>query len=122
MDRQRNDHLGWASLWRPFKQRRQILRGCTESDTHTNIFPDSNFNGHGNCNCNRNRNTYSYRDAFGYGELHAQADSYAEVSADAPTAPVVSSDFPLAVGPTIKNARIQSDSVSKKVGHASRLP
>ena len=82
--------------------------------SHTHSYCHTHRNSYGDCNSNC--------DTYSYGELHAQADSYAESSADAQNAPVVSSDFPLAVGPTIKNARIQSDSVSKKVGHASRLP
>jgi hypothetical protein len=49
VDRQSNDHLG-RSCFRPhlFEHRRQILRGCTESDTyaysHTNINGNSDIN------------------------------------------------------------------------------
>jgi len=91
VDRQRNDHLGWASLWRPFKQRRHILRRCGESNSHANIFTDSNrdcyidtySNSYGNCNSDSYGYTHAYGYTHSYSELHAEADSDTEISADA---------------------------------------
>jgi hypothetical protein len=74
LDRQRNDRLGRATLWNSCRYRRQILRRCTESDTHANIFsdpnPDSYVDGYGDCNCNSNADGYTY----GYGETYTNPE------------------------------------------------
>jgi hypothetical protein len=75
MERQRNDRLGWSwyALSNVFQHRRQILRRCTESDTHANTFSD------------RNRDSYAYgnSDGNGYGKTFAddEATSYAGAAA-----------------------------------------
>ncbi len=79
-------------------------------------YTDSHSNGYGEYNTNNNAYIYAHSHGYSHSdsELDAQADSYAEISAHAPTAPIVKADFPLAVGPTIKKARIQPDTVLKK--------
>jgi hypothetical protein len=82
MDWQRNDCVG-RKRRHQFQHRRQILRCCTESDTHANTFSDPNSDSYAHCNCNSN--------AHGYRELHAHAEVCAdsETSPDARTASVV---------------------------------
>ena len=70
-----------------FEHRRQILRRCTESDTHANTFSDPNrdsyadSNSYGNCNSNGNCN------AYGYTYINPEDRSHAKNSADASTSP-----------------------------------
>ena len=76
MEWQRNDRLGRSYRRRlRFEHRRQILRRCTESDTHANTFFNPNRDSYADGHCNSN--------AYGYSELH----SHAEVSTDAAAAP-----------------------------------
>ena len=66
-----------------FEHRRQILRRCTESDTHANTFSDPNRDSYADGNCNSN--------TYGYSELdtHAEVCADSEAAADAGTSPVV---------------------------------
>ena len=73
MDRQRNDRLGRKDEHYLAKHRRQILRRCTESDTHANTFCDANRDSYSDGNCNSNAYGYTY----GYSELHAQVSTHA---------------------------------------------
>ncbi len=47
---------GWQRL---FEHRRQILRRCTESDTHANTFSDPNRDSYADSNCNSDFNADS---------------------------------------------------------------
>jgi hypothetical protein len=57
--------VGWYSKWGySFKHGWQILRRCTESDTHANTFSDPNrhsyADGDGNCNSDGKPESYSH--------------------------------------------------------------
>ena len=69
VDRQRNDRLGRKDEHYLAKRRRQILRHCTESDTHANTFSDPN------------------RDSYAHGDRYSDGNGHAEVSTDAASAP-----------------------------------
>jgi hypothetical protein len=63
VDRQRNDRLGRVQLsCGRFEQRRQILRGCTESDTHADSYSNSNDDSHG----------YSHGNGYNYTNADTQ--------------------------------------------------
>jgi hypothetical protein len=55
VDRHRNDRLGRQLR---FEHRREILRRCSESDTHANTFSDPNRDSHTNGHCNSNAERY----------------------------------------------------------------
>ena len=88
LDWQPNDHLG-RSWSRPhlFEHRRQILRGCTESDTdayfdsngsrdsHCNTDSDSNGDCDGDCDGDADRHTQGHTDAEAYTDTEAAPDS-----------------------------------------------
>ena len=94
LDRQRNDRLGWSWRRQLFQHRRQILRGCSGSDTHANIYLNTNGDrdrdtySHNNCDsdsygdCKRNSNCNGYTHAYGYSDgyshayAHTDANSY----------------------------------------------
>jgi hypothetical protein len=59
------------------KYRREILRRCTESDTHANTFSDTNRDSYADGNCNGN--------AYGY--THSHSELHAQISTDAAAAP-----------------------------------
>ena len=64
---------------------RQILRRCTESDTHANTFSDPNRDSYADGNCNSNSN------AYGYTKLTTrQASPTPQTAPDARTATVTS--------------------------------
>ena len=71
VDRHRNDRLGRRLR---FEHRREILRHCTEPDTHANTFSDPNRDSYADNNCDSN--------AYGYSELHAQVSTHAEAAPD----------------------------------------
>ena len=84
LDWQPNDHLGRSWSWpHLFEHRRQILRGCTESDTdayfdsngsrdsHCNTDSDSN----GDCDGDADRHTQGHTDAEAYTDTEAAPDS-----------------------------------------------
>ena len=105
LDRQPNDHLG-RSWSRPhlFKHRRQILRGCTESDTDAYFDSNSNRNGdshcntdsdsngdsdsYGNCDGNSTFNSDAYVNGFTKSYSHAEACTDTEAAPDSATSPV----------------------------------
>jgi hypothetical protein len=90
LDRQPNDHLG-RSCFRPhlFEHRRQILRGCTESDTDAYFDSNSNRNGDSHCNTDSNSNgdSDSYGNCDGDADRHTQGHTDAEAYTDAAAAP-----------------------------------
>ena len=91
LDWQPNDHLG-RSWSRPhlFKHRRQILRGCTESDTDAYFDSNSNRNGdshsYANADFNSNADNNSNGDGDGYGNRDAESYTDTEVCTDAAAA------------------------------------
>ena len=52
-----SEMIVWGGFWLRFEHRRQILRRCTESDTHANTFSDPNRDCYadGDCNAHGNR-------------------------------------------------------------------
>ena len=80
LDWQPNDHLG-RSRSRPhlFEHRRQILRGCTESDT--DAYFDSNGSRDSHCNTDSDSN------GDGDADRHTQGHTDAEAYTDAAAAP-----------------------------------
>ena len=70
LDWQRDDRLGRRGL----KHRREILRRCTESDTHANTFSDPNRDGY----THTNSNTHGYADGDRYsdGNCNSNAECY----------------------------------------------
>jgi hypothetical protein len=80
--RQPNDHLGRSCFWpQLFEHRRQILRDCLKSNTHTNGDFDSNSNGdsHRNTDDNSNGDSDSYSDR--HTESHTDAEAYTDTEA-----------------------------------------
>ena len=86
MGRQPDDRLGRTSSWsHVFEHRRQILRGCAESDTYThadtdnNSEPCGNANSDCNCNCNAHGKPDSdsdyNRDIYGNTDANDDAES-----------------------------------------------
>jgi hypothetical protein len=64
VDRQPNDHLGRSCFWpHLFEYRRQILRGCINSDTHA--YPDSNIHHDRHSDSNNHTDDYSNTDGDG---------------------------------------------------------
>ena len=97
LDRKRNDCLGWgrSPVSNVFEHWRQILRRCTEFDTHANTFSDPNRDSHSNVNCYSNSNA----------ERYCKTPSDGAASSDARTAPPLgtASDLKsLELGPTSK--------------------
>jgi hypothetical protein len=78
LDWQPNDHLG-RSWSRPhlFEHRRQILRGCTESDTDAYSDRDSDSHSYGyiHADTNGHVHTYAYSNIDTYGHSHADSNS-----------------------------------------------
>ena len=67
-------------IWRQlFEHRRQILRGCTECDTHTYAYTYTN------CNSNSNCHSYAYLDTF----IDSETYTGSTAAPNSPTAPVV---------------------------------
>jgi hypothetical protein len=97
VDRQRNDRLGRATSWYPFEHRRKILRVCTESDTHANIFSQPNRDSYpnrdrnDNSNANGNYDCYAYSDGNTYSDTnrdsYSNTERYRETQSDIPAAP-----------------------------------
>ena len=96
LDWQPNDHLG-RSWSRPhlFEHRRQILRGCTESDTDAYFDSNSNRNGdshcntdsdsYGNCDGNSTFNSDAYVNGVTKSYSHAEACTDTEAAPDSAT-------------------------------------
>jgi hypothetical protein len=62
VDRQRNDRLGWTDLSECFQNWWQILRRCTERDTHANTFSDPNRDSYANGNSYANSECDTWTD------------------------------------------------------------
>jgi len=77
VDRQPDDRLGGIRRNQLFQHRRQILRGCTESDTHTNR--------NGYRNSDANAYSHSNPDAYSHSNTKADADSKEHTTASAAT-------------------------------------
>jgi hypothetical protein len=69
-------------LRRLYQHRREVLRRCTESDTHANTFSDSDRDSYTDGNCNGDCNCNG--DGYGHSEFH----SHAESSTDSRTAAI----------------------------------
>ena len=80
LDWQPNDHLG-RSWSRPhlFEHRRQILRGCTESDAYS----DSNTNGNSHTYANADFNSNADSDSNGDSDSYGNCDGNSTFNSDA---------------------------------------
>jgi hypothetical protein len=86
VDRQRNDRLGRIGRRQCFEHRRQILRRCSGSDTHANIFSDPNCDSYAHGNCNGNGNSDSDADP---NPMHGEMCTHAEAAPDSGTSTVM---------------------------------
>ena len=87
LDWQPNDHLG-RSWSRPhlFEHRRQILRGCTESDAYSDSNTNGNGDSHSYANADFNSNADNNSNGDGYGNRDAESYTDTEVCTDAAAA------------------------------------
>jgi hypothetical protein len=70
VDWQPNDRLGRIRRWKClFQHRREILRGCAESDPHTN--------GHAHSYANSDTDAYVHTDSYSNGYPEAYTDAKA---------------------------------------------
>jgi len=88
LDWQPNDHLG-RSWSRPhlFEHRRQILRGCTESDTDAYFDSNGSRDSHCNTDSDSNGDGDGYSDCDGDADRHTQGHTDAEAYTDTEAAP-----------------------------------
>jgi hypothetical protein len=84
MDGQRNDRLGRdrSPVSNVLENRREILRRCSGSDTHTNIVSEPNRDSyaHGHFNSHTDGNRDCHCNAYGYcnGNTHSYSETYTD--------------------------------------------